>query len=442
MRKISTVTQRRKLAIGWRRFLSKRKRNKRRVNRKGNAWRAIMPNLSDIINWIAKRPEAFTYTLTDNNHYQHSLTLKVPKNFSIIDEERESLYFIRNLFDVLFYQKCYILYIDYVECEEIELGASVCMDIILKDFIKFYSQCRKRKFVIRVSGIKAINYKKNLHIAKFLCSSGAFKNVSNLDLKFPDIITYPLCMGCKNKPGSHEKTEVDITELVDYLKECLGRMDRELTPQEDKIFLDVIGEVMANAEEHSTTRHRYSIGYFQEIGENKEHIGVFNLVILNFGATIYEKFQSADPNVIPAVNQMKDLSDKYTRKGFIRPSHFQEETLWTLYALQEGVTSLEKHRGGGTIKFIEGFFDLKGDDPIGDGSQLTLISGNTRIIFDGTYRLLKKKRGQEQREYKMFTFNDSGNIEDKPDSKYVKHVNNYFPGTLITAKIYIKHHNR
>ena len=33
------------------------------------------------------------------------------------------------------------------------------------------------------------------------------------------------------------------------------------------------------------------------------------------------------------------------------------------------------------------------------------------------------------------TFNNSGNIEDKPDNKYVQCVDNYFPGTFISAQI-------
>ena len=37
--------------------------------------------------------------------------------------------------------------------------------------------------------------------------------------------------------------------------------------------------------------------------------------------------------------------------------------------------------------------------------------------------------------YKFMTFNQSGNIEDKPDSKFVKFVDHYFPGTIISARI-------
>ena len=41
----------------------------------------------------------------------------------------------------------------------------------------------------------------------------------------------------------------------------------------------------------------------------------------------------------------------------------------------------------------------------------------------------------------MMTFNDTGNIEEKPDSKYVRYEKNYFPGTMLSAKIRIDFNN-
>ena len=41
----------------------------------------------------------------------------------------------------------------------------------------------------------------------------------------------------------------------------------------------------------------------------------------------------------------------------------------------------------------------------------------------------------------MMTFNDTGEIENKPDKKFVTFAENYFPGTIISAKICIKEIN-
>ena len=66
---------------------------------------------------------------------------------------------------------------------------------------------------------------------------------------------------------------------------------------------------------------------------------------------------------------------------------------------------------------------------------MAIISGNTNIIFDGKYNIQNKIKGKDK--FKVMTFNNSNNIEDKPDNKYVRSVENYFPGTIISARILI-----
>ena len=74
-------------------------------------------------------------------------------------------------------------------------------------------------------------------------------------------------------------------------------------------------------------------------------------------------------------------------------------------------------------------------------SFLTILSGNTRITFDGKYEIVEKQRGADLKPFKMITFNESGEIEEKPDSDCVSFTNNFFPGTLITARICINFNN-
>jgi hypothetical protein len=135
---------------------------------------------------------------------------------------------------------------------------------------------------------------------------------------------------------------------------------------------------------------------------------------------------------------MKNLSEQYTKNKFFVFKQFEEESLWTLYALQDGVTSIAPERyikrGNGSIQFIESFFNIKGRmKEFDDVSRMTILSGNTNITFDGSYNITKGMIDDE--EFKYMTFNESGKIEDKPDSKFVKFVDNYFPGTIISAKI-------
>ena len=138
---------------------------------------------------------------------------------------------------------------------------------------------------------------------------------------------------------------------------------------------------------------------------------------------------------------MTTLSDEFTKKGWFKKATFEEETLWTLYALQEGVTSKEKRRGNGSIQYIENFFKLKGDLSKDEESRMVIVSGNTRILFDGEYQITEKEIEGNKRRFKMVTFNKSGEINDEPDKNYVTFTPHFFPGTMISARILIKFDN-
>ena len=132
---------------------------------------------------------------------------------------------------------------------------------------------------------------------------------------------------------------------------------------------------------------------------------------------------------------MRALSKTYTEHGFFSSKEtFNEGDLWTLYALQDGVTSvIGQRRGSGSVRFIDSFFNLKGDNNVDNESEMNIISGNTRIRFDGTYRISKSERNGEV--YSVMSFNNSGSLEERPDSTFVGYYSPYFPGTVISVKI-------
>lgn len=393
---------------------------------------------SSTIKYIASIKNAFA---DDSKPTKEDGLFEIPEIFSLSENYSISFSFLKRLFYALYNQSAPIIQFDYAKCTRIDVDASVCMDILLRDFISTFKNCRQKGRLVKILKIEPINYN-SPHIIKILFSIGAFASVKGFTLNFKDIIPYRLCKAEISHPKASALREIHITEMVDYALKSLAKMKRTLTADAEDNLFKVIGEMLINAEEHSTGNLRYSIGYFQDGHENGEHIGTFNLVILNFGKTIYEKFSDPEcPNKL-AVSQMRELSESYTKKGLFSKAEFEEQTLWTLYALQEGVTSkVDWKRGNGSVRFIESFFDLKGDNSKDNLSYLSIVSGNTRITFDGTYRLIEKLKGKNQRKFKMMTFNDTGDIEVKPDKKFVTFANNYFPGTIISAKIIIKENN-
>lgn len=366
----------------------------------------------------------------------------VPSCFSLLENYKESFQFLKRLFNALYQARVQKIILDYSQCTRIDVDASICMDLILAEFIHYRNICRKRGLRQLPHSIEGRGFNNN-QVKRVLFSIGAYRNISGINLSFDDVLPLPVLINNLNAEKVWAQNEIDLTKIVEYIKACLKKMNRELTADSESEFYKVIGEVMSNAEEHSTMPARYAIGFFQEFHENNQHYGVFNFSIFNFGKTIYDTFKSPDCKNPKAVQQMEELSRGYTKKGWFRKADFEEETLWTLYAMQEGVTSKEKKRGNGSIQYIENFFKLRGNEAEESEalSKMVVISGNSRILFDGTYGIKTKENPGGKKPFKMITFNESGKIEDQPDKKYVTFAPHYFPGTIISARILIKDNN-
>lgn len=378
------------------------------------------------------------------NKLKNKVVLEVPEPFSLVDNADDSYQFISDVINCLYHNKIKKIEIDYKKCKTIHLGAQTYLDILLRDIFKYSKKLHsKYNQFSHLESVRPININDD-NVRKLLYSIGSYAILKNEQIKYDDIVPYNLCEFKSNPSPSAKMVNIEtkerhVTEMVEYVIESLSRMEKTLSSDSIENLSIIIGEVLINAEEHSTNNHRFSIGYFQDHSSDFEGYGIFNLVILNFGETIYDKFKDVNCPRPDIVRQMEILSNDYTVKNLFG-TQMKEETLWTLYALQEEITSVSPHknikRGNGSIKFIESFFNLKGNNEKQDKvSRLAILSGNTSIVFDGTYGIKEiEKKGEK---FKVMTFNKSGVISDRPDTKYVKFVKNHFPGTVISAQILI-----
>jgi hypothetical protein len=381
------------------------------------------------------------FSLINQEDINASNLVKIPSKFSLMETPKESYSVIRRLVALLLYSPFSEIIIDYTGCTNFTLEAQVLLDLILKDIFKFYSKCNKKKRFKKYSKSIADRTIGGSSIRTMLFSVGSLAIHAKKQTDFPHVIPYNLCIHNSeiNSIRQAEMKDIDTTTLSDYVDECLAKMGRSLDAVQSDDLCTVIGEILINAEEHSSTKCRYSIGYFEEENIKGEKQGKFQLVIMNIGRSIYEKFKDKDcPN--PTMSEkMRELSRKYTERGFLKSKSFEEETLWTLYSLQDGVTSVSpekyKNRGNGSLRFIESFYKLKGDCSRTDESRMTLQSGKANIVFDGQYPITETIVKDEK--YRVLTFNETGNIEDKPNSNYVKCSEYFFPGTFIHANIYL-----
>jgi hypothetical protein len=200
-----------------------------------------------------------------------------------------------------------------------------------------------------------------------------------------------------------------------------------------------VTEVIGNAEEHGG--HWYTIGFYRR-EKGKGASGECHIVIFNFGQTIYESLNSDDTS-----EQLKDkiraLADRHRTRGLfdlLTKRRWSEEALWTLYALQEGVSrfSFTKRgvdRGNGTIDMISFFTSLAASP-----SKMCLLSGRAYILFDGTF-IPQDKLIANSEKRRVIAFNKQNDLEKPPNKKCVFTLPTGFPGTLISLRFSLRKDN-
>jgi hypothetical protein len=223
----------------------------------------------------------------------------------------------------------------------------------------------------------------------------------------------------------------EATESVrKYFDGCLRTVGFALSHKGKTRLDQLISEVIGNAEEHGGPWH--TIGHWQASDTVEgQRYGVCHIAMFNFGNSIYESFltDDASPNI---VEQLRSLSDLHTKRGWFEllKGTWDEETLWTLYAMQERVSRFSRPgdtRGNGTRDIVEFFLEL------GNPGKMCIVSGHAYILFDGKYRFNEIIRGNDS--LKIITFNKSGTLEEPPDREYVRRLPRPFPGTMVSIKL-------
>lgn len=339
--------------------------------------------------------------------------IDIPEIFSFSKNPSETI----NVFKEITYsiKNEYSIFINHEKCKEIDLAASLVMDVIL---IEYKNLCKKSKSKINVSGKLAKNQKVNelLEFSGILNSLGISKKRDNSRL-----VLLPLT--------KNEDAGIMTTKIIDYFNNCLMRRNFILNEVGELNFSTMIGEVVSNCSDHGGDKVQwYALGHYTEYDSE------CNLTIFDFGNTIYESLKDNSIS-INTVNKLQELTN-YHKKAFKKTD---EELLWTLFSLQHGISRLNSEqdntRGLGTIDLIDSFQNLgmKYDEnnnllkPI-----MSITSGKINILFDGTYTIKEDVNG-----LKNIAFNEANDLKEQPDEKYVKNINNFFPGTVISIKIFI-----
>jgi hypothetical protein len=189
-----------------------------------------------------------------------------------------------------------------------------------------------------------------------------------------------------------------------------------------------VTEVLGNSEDHGG--NWYAIGYYtQKTGCDN---GTCHIVLFNRGPTIYESMSG--PNASPEIKARADaLAKKHMQSGLldiIKPKPWTTESLWTLFAMQQGVSSKLQERpsrGNGTVEVIQAFAKLAGS-----GGRMCILSGSSYINFDDTYGLAEHTIDGQTR--LVMAFNRENLLEQPPDGDHVHGLKQAFKGTIVSLR--------
>lgn len=343
--------------------------------------------------------------------------IRIPTVFSFIENPEETLKAIQNFAGELNARPASVVWVDQSGSKKIDLCAESVAGVLAEE--------ARKRFGTRFNGVFPTDPEQQ----EIIRATGMPRYLGLVRGEAGGYEKFDLKRGRKSPARAHRSTEKEVTTgtIVEYLNRCLRHYEWELDSDTEDIFGEIVGEVIANAEDHSGTADWWIAGYLRQPLTH----GDCHLVVFNFGETIYDSLRSLPPSS-RLRSDIESRVERHTRAGLFQKSAWTPEDLWTVYALQEAVSRYNDqpnflgHRGMGTVKMIEFFQSVAPSDP-----RMCVLSGRTHILFDGTYRMgYQHMSGGGRR--RVIAFNRENNLDLAPDPRYVRHLKRGFPGTLIS----------
>lgn len=327
--------------------------------------------------------------------------------------------------------------IDFTNCESIDISNATLLDIIIKELTKI-KNAYNYKFYYKTN--KNIKYIASKYPQTTKCLF-AFELINKVDgiNEGEGYLYLGLKKGWAKRTSYKENNKGSICrEVREFINDALKQSNAVLNPKGTNKIDRLLSEIFNNAEDHSILNEWYVNGVAYKNIENKEPIVELNLSILNLGFSIAEGILNTRKDNAEVfditegwyVNHQKQMSKWKKTK-------FTEEDLYSLYCLQEGVSRLkykDESRGNGTMNFLRAFIELGAYGIINPKykSHLNIISGKNIINCDNERAPYEDENGTF-----WLSLNNENDLGKLPDSKYLKRMKQYFPGTFLEVKIYL-----
>jgi hypothetical protein len=374
--------------------------------------------------------------------------IQIPPEFTFTTKFENSFKVIREFVGAIANNLSGIVELDFSKCKVIETAPIFIMQVIRFEIAEQLSKrIRNLTTQIRQTEYKIIPSKnKNVNRLLFLCGlinrikydECLAVNDDNTDELEP-VYRTGYYKGTKSQKHYLENKKGIITsEIVNYINNCLRKHETSLNIIGQTSLEGIISEILNNAEDHGVYNNWYVTANFSQETSNPTStdnvIGEMNLAIMNFGRSIYDGLMDTrvenQENYDELLRAKSNLEQQFPKHGY------SDESLFTLYALQEGTSRLKYKdfsRGTGTMKFINSFLKLGDfeDQSKGYKPSLSIFSGSTLIICDNNYKPFINDNVY------LLTLNSEKDLHYPPKATNLVELKHSFPGTLLNVHLYI-----
>lgn len=380
------------------------------------------------------------YSISTVNRNKKHLTFYITGAFSLQRNYEKTMETLRKIANARYYFNCKEISIDFSSCTKVDIDANNMLHIILKNLndekshrIEYDLFLSENNEQLNLTLLHTGVLKERETVTALNKSAEIQINRANELLKIGNIACSELFCGGISKLIHYLSdncllVEMGIIEksLISFFNNCLNNKKLKMSTTGERRLKQMLTEVLDNSTQHLGKKFNqfFCNAYFENYTSD---IGRGQIVIINFGQTIYEglKYDSTSD-----IREILNGFSNHHQGNF--NNHFTEENLWTLLSLQSKISrkydhNIKNNRGSGTIRLIKTFQELNREST--KEATMSIISGNTQIIFDNSPFC--------NLNVKTIAFNKENNLEFPPEKDYIKNLKSYFPGTVLTLNFYI-----
>ncbi len=237
----------------------------------------------------------------------------------------------------------------------------------------------------------------------------------------------------KNEKGRTAK------KIVNLVNNSLIQLGFEIRKEKESSIQLMISEILDNCEQHSVLRHYFCMANFMtQLHETNEEekIGELNIVFMNLGYGFYEGFEKNKEKNQINYNEVINFVDYINQQKELDKNKFENQTIYGI--LQFGNSRLkykDESRGNGTVNFIKTFSELGDFEDILRNfvPKMYILTGKTIV------KICNRNQPIELSGKPFLPLHSKGaeKWNSETEEEFLKTGSNDFPGTILSARLYL-----